>query len=227
MKLFRLLILFCVFGLLGCGYIVYDNSTPKQKLTYNLPAEKIASLSYPVLAQKVFTPKCISCHASSDEISLATYADIVKNKDLIMKAVFVDKTMPKKGSLSEEELAYLWNWLEIEAPEFPQNGEIDPPILEEPLVATFASIDKNVFQVTCKECHNPTGTGKRVGLDKDSLMNSPLELILPENPDESGLIIALERSDDKRMPPAKEGYSAIDEKSIAVIRKWIANGAKD
>ncbi len=227
MKLFRLLSLFYIFGLMGCGYIVFDKSTPSRNLDYSLPAEKIASLSYPVLAQKVFAPKCISCHASSDETSLATYADIIKNKDLIKKAVFFDKTMPKKGSLTEEELAYLWNWLEIEAPEFPQNGDLDPPLEEEPLVATFASIDKNIFQVTCKECHNPTGTGKRVGLDKESLMNSPLELILPENPDESGLIIALERSDDKRMPPAKEGYSALSEQSIAVIRKWIANGAKD
>ena len=227
MKLFRFVILVYALATVGCGYIVYDNTRLDKKIDYSLSAEKIASLSYPVLAQKVFSPKCVSCHAESDDISLVTYADVIRNKDLIQKAVFVDKSMPKNGSLTEEELAYLWNWLEIDAPEFPQNLDLNPPVEEEPLFATFASIDKNVFQVTCKDCHNSTGSGKRVGLDKNSLMNSPLELILPGNPDESGLIIAFERSDEKRMPPAKEGYSALSEQSIAVIRKWIADGAKD
>lgn len=96
-----------------------------------------------------------------------------------------------------------------------------------PLEATFESINKNVFLKTCKDCHNENGTGKRVLLDKDSLIDSLLQLIIPGNPGESGLVVDLERKDDKRMPPAEDGYAALPESTIAVIRKWIENGAKD
>ena len=58
-------------------------------------------------------------------------------------------------------------------------------------------------------------------------MNSPLELVIPGNADESGLVVALERSDDKRMPPGKEGYSVLKDDAKLAIRKWIENGAKD
>ena len=87
--------------------------------------------------------------------------------------------------------------------------------------------DKQIFQISCTECHSPSGTGKRILLDRESLMNSPLELIIPGNPDESGLVVSIERSDDKRMPPAKEGYVALKNEKKAAIRKWIENGAKD
>lgn len=213
--------------MVGCNYSKIKNQSADENQQFSLPAEKVSELSYAILAQKVFTPKCVSCHGTSGNISLENYSDITRYKDLIKKSVFIERTMPKRGGLSNEELSYLWNWLNMEAPEFPQSGVINPPIEEEPLIATFASIDKHVFQVSCKDCHNPTGTGKRVGLDKESLLNSPLELIIPENPDESGLVIAIERDDSKRMPPEKEGYSALKEETKAIIRKWIENGAKD
>lgn len=210
----------------GCNYSKFKNPTGDENQLFSLPAEKVSELSYAVLAQKVFTPKCVSCHGTSGNISLENYTDVARYKEQIKKSVFIERTMPKRGGLSDEELSYLWNWLKMGTPEFPQSGTV-PPIEEEPLIATFASIDKHVFQVSCKECHNPTGTGKRILLDKESLLNSPLELIIPENPDESGLVIALERSDDKRMPPEKEGYSALNDETKAIIRKWIENGAKD
>ena len=64
-------------------------------------------------------------------------------------------------------------------------------------------------------------------MDKDSLMNSPLELVLPGNADESGLVLSVERSDKKRMPPAEDGYSALKDAEKTAIRLWITNGAKD
>ena len=211
----------------GCNYSKIKNQAADENQKFSLPAEKVSELSYAVLAQKVFTPKCVSCHGTSGNISLENYSDIIRYKDLIKKSVFTERTMPKRGGLSDEELSYLWNWLKIKAPEFPQSGATNPPIEEEPLIATFASIDKHVFQVSCKDCHNPTGTGKRVGLGKESLLNSPLVLIIPENPDESGLVIAIERTDSKSMPPEEEGYAALKEETKAIIRKWIENGAKD
>ncbi|HEY8272238.1 MAG TPA: c-type cytochrome domain-containing protein [Pseudobdellovibrionaceae bacterium] len=97
----------------------------------------------------------------------------------------------------------------------------------EPLVPSYESINKRIFIAACKDCHNSGGSGKRVLLDKVSLLNSPLELVIPGNPDESGLVLSLERNDDKRMPPSKEGYAPLKEEEKAVIRKWIENGAMD
>ncbi|UOF01367.1 c-type cytochrome domain-containing protein [Bdellovibrio reynosensis] len=95
----------------------------------------------------------------------------------------------------------------------------------EVLEPTFESIDRLVFQKTCTDCHYAGGDGKRVLLDKNSLLNSPLELVIPGNPDESGLIISFERTDDKRMPPEEDGYDALTPEEISVIRKWIEIGA--
>lgn len=216
-----------VLSLFGCNYTKLKGSEVDANQTFSMPAEKISELSYGVLSQKLFIPKCVSCHGNSGNINLESYIEIVRNLSLIKKVVFIEKTMPKKGALTDEELSYLWNWVKIGAPEQAQNGNTTQPVEPETIVATYESINKNVFQVSCKDCHNPTGAGKRISLDKESLLNSPLELVIPGNPDESGLVIALERSDDKRMPPAKEGYSALNDNTKAVIRKWIENGAKD
>ncbi len=210
----------------GCNYTRLKNEATDSNQSFSMPANKVSQLSYSALTAKVFEPKCIGCHGNSGNIRLETYSDIIKNINLIKKTVFAEHTMPKKGSLSYEELSYLWNWINIGAPEQAQNGSAPFPA-QDPLVPTFDSINKHVFQVTCKNCHKPDGTGKRVMLDQQSLLNSPLELILPGNPDESGLIIDIERTDEKRMPPAKEGYSALSDQTKLVIRQWIQNGAKD
>lgn len=222
------LVLF-IFGLslIGCNYTRLMGAEVDLNQTFSLPAEKISELSYGVLAQKVFIPKCISCHGNSGNINLESYNEVIRNLSSIKKVVFIEKSMPKNGSLTDEELSYLWNWIKIGGLEQPQNGSISPPAEPDPILATYESINKHVFQVSCKDCHNPTGTGKRILLDKESLLNSPLELIIPGNPDESGLVIAIERGDDKRMPSAKEGYSALKDDEKAAVRKWIENGAKD
>lgn len=212
-----------IFVLASCRATHVPGLIEDKKLT--LPQQKLSTLSYALLNQSVFIPKCVSCHGTSGKVRLETYPDLVDNKNLIIKAVFQEKTMPKRGSLSNEELSYLWNWLQMGSPQFALNGQIDPPF--EPLIATYDSIDKHIFQVACKDCHNPEGSGKRILLDKDSLMSSPLELILPGNPEESGLVIAIERNDGKRMPPSKEGFSALSSEAKAIVRTWIENGATD
>lgn len=225
MKYFLVLNLFLSIGVLGCNYTKLKKTSADENLTFSLPEEKLSELSYSLISQKIFLPKCVSCHGSSGNVSLESYSDAVRNLALIKRAVFDEKTMPKRGSLSEEELAYLWNWIRLGAPEQAQNGDVGPK--PEPILPTYDSINRNVFQISCKDCHNSTGSGKRILFDKDALLNSPLELVIPGNPDESGLIVAIERIDGKRMPPAKEGYSALKDDAKTAIRKWIENGAKD
>lgn len=211
---------------LGCNYNKIKQPEGDVELQFSLPAEKLTELSYALIKQKVFTPKCVTCHGDSGRVNLESYNEVLRNLDGIRKTVFVTRTMPKRGGLTQEQLSYLWNWIKLGAPENAQSGQTPPPT-EETIQATFESLDKNVFQTSCKDCHNPTGTGKRIPLDKQSLLDSPLELILPGNPDESGLMLAIERTDNKRMPPAEDGYSALSSEAIEAIRTWIQNGAKD
>ncbi len=225
MKYFWTISIFLSFGMLGCNYTKLKQTSADENLKFSLPEEKLSSLSYSLISQKIFSPKCISCHGNSGNISLESYTDVTRNMALIKKAVFDERTMPKRGVLSDEELSYLWNWMRLGAPEQAHNGNVDP--VPELILPTYDSINKKVFQTSCKDCHNPTGSGKRILFDKDALLNSPLELVIPGNPDESGLVVALERIDSKRMPPAKEGYSSLKDDVKAAIRKWIENGAKD
>jgi mono/diheme cytochrome c family protein len=211
--------------MLGCTYTKFKGSSGDENLKFSLPQEKISELSYAVVNQKIFVSKCISCHGNSGNISLESYADVVRNISLVEKSVFLEKTMPKKNSLSDEELSYLWNWIKLGVPEQSQNRNPEPAPV--PVLPAYESINKNVFMTSCIDCHKPSGSGKRILLDKDSLLNSPLELVIPGNPDESGLVVALERIDDKRMPPVKEGYTELKEEVKTAIRKWIENGAKE
>lgn len=209
----------------GCNYTKPKESTTDQNAMYELPDEKKSELSFGLLARNVFSQRCTSCHGTSGGVNLQSYSEVIRNLSKIEKSVFVEKTMPKNSALTREQLAYLWNWIKIGAPELPSSGSAPP--LEEPIQATFDSINKHILQVSCKDCHNPGGSGKRIPLDKDSLLNSPLELVLPGNPDESGLVIAVERLDDKSMPPKKNGYSPLSDEEKQTIRSWIQKGAVD
>jgi mono/diheme cytochrome c family protein len=192
---------------------------------FKMPAEQKAQLSFSFIQQNIIIPKCISCHGSAGNVNLESYQNLIGNLAKIKMAVFVKHTMPKDRSITRGELAALWNWIELGGPENSQNGQVEPEL--PPLAPTYDSIRKNIFQVRCFTCHSKGHPAERVSLNKENLLNSPLELAIPGNPDESGLVLALERLDKKRMPPEKEGYSRLKEDSLKIIRQWIANGAKD
>ncbi|MGE4130551.1 MAG: c-type cytochrome, partial [Bdellovibrionales bacterium] len=218
-----LFLIVVVIATVGCDPVhivgpISDNSR------FSLPKEQKAKLSYAYVNQRVFLPKCISCHGNSGGVALESFNQVQSRIRAINTAVFEKKTMPKNDSLSQEQLAILWSWIDIGAPETQTDSE---PVETTPLEAKFESIDKNIFQIRCITCHSPTGTGKRILLGRSDLLNSPLDLVLPGNPDESGLVIAIERADDKRMPPAKGGYSELKIDEKLAIREWIKNGASD
>lgn len=225
MKRILYLLIFLI-SLAGCRYSYRNGPESENNQKYILSSEKLSELSYSLLNQKVFAPKCVSCHGNSGGVNLENFAEVTNNLNGIKNSVFITGTMPRQNGLTDEEMSLLWNWIKLGAPEQAQNPTF-PPVVSEPLQPTFASIDKNIFQTKCFTCHRPGQSGQRVPLDKDSLVNSPLELVIPENADESGLVIAIERTDYKRMPPAKEGYAALKDNEKEVIRLWITNGAVD
>lgn len=209
-----------------------------------IPEEK---LTYKLVHREVFQPRCIACHGASGGVNLQSYGQVKANLKAIKRAALVNKTMPPDGPLTARQRNILSKWIALGAP---QNGKppstpnppdnpnqppepqeppepVDPVEPEEPLAPLFSSIHKNIFSVRCLTCHSETGSGKRIPLNtKEDLLNSPLELVIPGNPDESGLVIAVERKDSKRMPPPETG-GPLNEKEIQTIRIWIQSGAKD
>lgn len=103
----------------------------------------------------------------------------------------------------------------------------DPRLTNQKLTANFDSIYEQIFVKQCISCHSPGKPAHQVMLDKDSLMKSPLDLIIPGNIKESGLVVAIEREDERRMPPPKDGFAPLKPQEILTIKEWIKNGAKD
>lgn len=97
----------------------------------------------------------------------------------------------------------------------------------EAVLPTFESLKDNILDRRCTQCHSAAGSARHIPLDTiDALVSSPRELAIPGNADDSGLVLAVERTDQKRMPPPDvDSALAIDE--IAAIRLWIQNGAHD
>ena len=205
----------------GCRYsrVVLSNSEDLNK-QMNMSSEEKLKLSYNVLNQKVFFPKCVSCHGESGGVNLESYSEILKSLDLVKQSVFFTQSMPKNNFLTQEEKRLLWNWIDMDAPQQAQDPISEPP-WPEPVQANYESINKNIFIPKCNSCHSTGNTGGRILLTKEDLLNSPMELVLPGNPDESGLVIAVERDDKKRMPPEKDGYAGLKDEEKIAIRKWI------
>lgn len=209
----------------GCRYsrvTIPENFDLNEQM--GLPAEEKLKLSYNLINQNILVPKCTSCHGSSGGISLETYSDAIISLSKIKESVFITQTMPKKSFLSDEEKRQLWNWIEMGGPLQAQRPGEEPQ-LPDPIQPTYDSINKNVFVPKCVACHSAGNSAWQILLSRQELLDSLLELVLPGNPDESGLVIAIERADHKRMPPEKDGYSVLKADEIAAIRKWIEGGA--
>lgn len=103
-----------------------------------------------------------------------------------------------------------------------------------PLIATFASIQANVFDVYCIGCHSgalapeglmlDTGNSYSQLVDVASVQVDTLQRVEPGNPDDSYLIRKLEGTAafGARMP---EDGPPLPQSTIDVIRQWITEGA--
>lgn len=208
----------------ACNYRVDktpDNSSALEKL-----AEKPDSLSYSVIKYYIFDTKCMACH-SGGNVSLNTYSLVKGRIQDIKKTAIEDLTMPpkKQGPLTKSEIKILKTWIELGAPEFAKYPVELPP--EIPLEATFKSIQKNILEKRCITCHSSTGSADHIPLTSYAeILNSPREIVIPGNVEESGIVISIKRTDDKRMPPPKK-VDPLSEIEIQTIEKWILDGAKE
>lgn len=212
----------------SCGYRKF-----KQKDQYDnffISQERLQSISYNEVKNKVFNPKCIQCHGQSGNINLENYETTKQALDKIKESVFKYKSMPpsSEGPLNSNQYETLLAWIRAQGPNNPLNGSKPPEIGIEKLEPKFLSIKKLIIDKKCISCHRKDGEAHNVSLDTvDDMINSPLEVIIPGNPDESGLILSFLPDSTNYMPPKDSEYSPLKPNEVEIIRQWIFKGAKD
>lgn len=223
---------FAAFGLFfgGCSYRIEKNTSDLNSIIVS--RESMDSVSYQEVKNKVFLPKCISCHGNSGGVNLDNYASARSHLEQIAKSSLITKTMPKAGNepLAAGEYLLLAAWVKAGGPETPLNGsDTPPPAPVEVLKPEFGSIKKLIIDRKCLSCHKPDGKASRVPLNTpQEMIDSPLEVVIPGNADESGLILSLDwENSTKPMPPKESGISQVSPEEIQTIKEWINKGAKD
>ena len=175
--------------------------------------------TFSIVHEKILKPRCLTCH---NHTWCDTYQGVKRRVDDIERVAIRERTMPKGNPLSTEETDLLERWIKGGAPE----GPSVPEKPKEPLKPSFESIKTNILTQRCLHCHSTGHPGAQVPMEtREDLINSPRDLVIPGNPDESGLILSITRSDSKKMPPPDSGIPAFTTAEINVIRQWILDGA--
>lgn len=188
----------------------------------------VRSISYKEIKAKVFDKSCIGCHGDSGGVSLESYTAAYQHLEAIRRTVLLRKSMPKSPfkSLTRSQLEMVTAWLEAGGPEKPLDGSDPGESDETELNPTFASIKTHILDKKCLSCHSVGNEAARIPLTtRDDLLNSPLDIVLPGDPDESGLMIVIEAGARKFMPPTRSGITPVTEEQKRVIREWIEKGA--
>lgn len=231
-NLFFKILITAAFGFFaeGCSYRINKDSGSLGSLAFS--RAQLDSISYQEVKNKVFIPKCIACHGNSGGVNLESYSSASSHLNQISQSALIDKSMPKSGSemLTSEEYMILAAWIKAGGPETPlSGGNTPPPRPVEVLKPEFASIKKLIIDQKCLTCHSLHGKASRVPLDTlEDMINSPFEIVIPGNPDESDLVLTLDRENAaKPMPPIKSGITAVSAEDLETVKEWIRKGAKD
>jgi uncharacterized membrane protein len=229
----RLLIVFCaVINFAACNYSILKHPVSQGQIPQSF---KASELSFSSVYQKVFLPNCVGCHGNGGGINLETYPNVMANLLQIKQAAVDGRSMPKSPglALTGDQIGLLNAWILAGAPEAASDGNPDPPPAT--LEPTFVSIQTNILQPKCVLCHAPGQPVERIPLvTKEDLLNSPLDIVIPGNPDESGIVLAIQGANPRKiMPPPKDasgnptGFVKLSDAEITAIVQWITNGAKD
>ncbi len=203
------------------------------------PTPVFGQVDYATVSHYIIQPYCLKCHsAGQNDPTLESYQDLKDNLADITQDVLVDKSMPRKTTLSATQLQLVQFWVDAGAPESlpgaspspspspaPSTSPSPAPSLT-PILATYTSIRAAVFEKRCLGCHKVGGTAADVPLaDYAAMLASPRGIVDTAKPEESGLLIAIQRAatDKKIMPP--KGPLPPDQ--IAIIEAWILAGAPE
>ncbi len=102
--------------------------------------------------------------------------------------------------------------------------QTDPPVAG--LEPTFTSINNLIIKAKCLDCHNSNGDASDAPFEQYSDLVSGT-VVVPSSPSASSLIAHITLGAKKLMPPAKSKFKPIAPEDVAIISKWIADGAKN
>lgn len=115
----------------------------------------------------VISPRCVSCHSvaggNQGAVNLETFEAVSSIAARVERSVFVDKTMPKGSSLTEQESQLLAAWFAQGATRNGSSG--NNAKLRENI--TWAVVRDEIFAKKCLECHSQPRPEK--GLDLSSI----------------------------------------------------------
>ncbi len=203
----------------------------------------------------IFEERCIICHngpGAPRKLQLTSYENIMKGSENgpvvlpgdargseLMKRILGISTprMPLTGPpwLSEEQIERIRQWIDGGA----KNGSL---IVEKPAGAPAEKIVKNnefvtysevapIFKLRCVKCHNTKGLmgppPEKLILAgyADILDTGERARVVPGNPAASELMRRIRGQARPQMP--FDGPPFLSETEIALIEKWIAQGARD
>lgn len=227
----RVLLVVRMLLLLGAGGCNYSIMKVQPAEVPRASLYKPSELSFSAVYSKVLRTNCTGCHGTSGGVNLETYQEVKRHLNAIVQSTITTRQMPKLPNmpLDSAQLGLLNAWIQAGAPETAGSDEVPLPTLE----PTYASIRAVILEPKCLMCHAPGKPTARVPLVtwKD-LLESPLDIVIPGNAAESGLILSVTHEDpDKLMPPPRDkegkptGYSPLSAREIQVLMDWINRGA--
>lgn len=178
-------------------------------------------------AMAVINSRCVSCHNPenskggidylSDVSSLLFYRMIVPRDpgSSILYQVIQEGVMPPAGSLSDEEITAINDWINEG---FNSNAPVKaPPVVSTNLEAKYSNILKNVFTQRCNGCHSSAAARGGVVLDTYAATRNVVTAGVPNS---SALYTAL-------LPGGKMADKGVTGAELGVIRDWIMSGAQN
>lgn len=69
------------------------------------------SASYATVIKPIIENNCLECHAGNESPNLSSYARLSNNAALV-RAQVVSRLMPRDGSLTDEEIAFIRCWID-------------------------------------------------------------------------------------------------------------------
>ncbi len=124
--------------------------------------------TYSEVKKYVLDPSCIKCHSNTNpkgDVTLETYADVIKNLSDVRDDV-VDGSMPKRSKLTDEQKTLILEWIKLGAPEFKSDAQntiaqipqIEPSVPANPpkneVELQIIKRGEYLFNISsCSECH--------------------------------------------------------------------------
>mgnify|MGYP003881416977 CR=1 FL=1 len=115
---------------------------------------------------------------------------------------------------------------------WPQACTVDNTAERLPKVVDFNFHIRPILSNNCYSCHGPDPSSRKAGLRLDTyegataLLKSGATAIVPHKPQKSALFQRVDSDDEEIMMPPPESKKELSTKEVALLKKWIKQGAE-